>query len=88
MATAQLGDGKTKVRVETVSELGDEIEHAGRLAPKAGRGWSLTGDLRLDSGSRNQDGDWRWVALRLSVDRSDDDADLRVDDVLIDPRMR
>jgi hypothetical protein len=88
MATAQLGDGKTKVRVETVSELGDEIGHAGKLAPKAGRGWSLTGDLRLDPGSRTQDGGWRWVALRLSVDRSDDDADLRVDDVLIDPRMR
>jgi hypothetical protein len=88
MATAQLGDARTKVRVETVSPELDEVGSAGKLAPKPGRGWSLTRDLRIDPASRGQDGGWRWVALRLSVDRGDDGADVRVDDVVIDPRMR
>lgn len=89
MAAAQLGDVKTKVRVDTIRlDLGGKTRRAGKLAPVAGRGWSLTGDMRLDPTFRDHDGGSQRVALRLSVDRGDDGADLRVDDVVIDPRMR
>ena len=85
MASAQLGDAKVKVKVEVVTPgVKDNVDQAGSLATKSATDWGLSSDMKIDTKKPG----WHRVALRLSVDKAATWSDLRVDDVVVDPRMR
>ena len=50
--------------------------------------WRLSKRLRIKPDHGLKLGGWRLVALRFEVLKADDAADARVDDILVDPRMR
>jgi hypothetical protein len=50
--------------------------------------WKLSKRLNLKPNHGRRVGGWRLVALRFEVLKAEAGADARVDDVLVDPRMR
>ena len=50
--------------------------------------WKLSKKLDIKPDHGRKQGGWRLVALRFEVLKAEDGADARVDDVLVDPRMR
>jgi hypothetical protein len=51
-------------------------------------GWSLSDRVDLQPGYGLKKGGWRLVALQFTVEKGAGDSDVRVDDILVDPRAR
>jgi hypothetical protein len=85
---AQLGTGKGKLRVSVVYPgLDKNVRRAKDLDPRRGS-WSLTDRIDLQPRYGLKKGGWRLVALRFTVTNGDAGSDVRIDDVLVDPRGR
>lgn len=85
MAYAQHGSAEAKVNVDVIDpDANGKGDSAGRFKTRSVTAWGLTPDMKLDT---KQSG-WHRIALRISVDKADTRSDLRIDDVVIDPRMR
>ena len=89
LSTAQLGDkGNAKVSVSVIYPgLEKNVRHAKDVDAQRGR-WQLSGkiDLKPQYGMKKRG--WRLVALRFAVPKGESSTDVRVDDVVVDPRAR
>jgi hypothetical protein len=78
--------GKVTVSVVYPGLTGENVRKATDLDARAL--WTLTPSIDLKPTYGTNLGGWRLVALRYDVARTDPGADVRVDHVLVDPRMR
>jgi hypothetical protein len=84
MAAAQLGAAKANVKVQVVYPgQKDNVDDVGKVESKTVTDWGLTPDMAIDTKVPG----WHRIALRLSVDKVAAASDVRVDDVVIDPRL-
>jgi hypothetical protein len=89
MSVGQLGVKKADVRVSVVYPgLKDNVRDAGHVTADEKLRWRLSNRLKLDPERGLKRKAWRLIALRFEVLKSDDGGDARVDDVLVDPKMR
>jgi hypothetical protein len=89
LTVGQLGDKNAKVRVSVVYPgLEKNVRREADVDADEKHPWKLTKRLRLKPDYGLKVHGWRLVALRFEVLKADDAADARVDDVLVDPRMR
>jgi hypothetical protein len=89
VSVGQLGSNKADVRVSVVYPgLKDNVRGAGHVTADEKQRWRLSNRLKLDPQRGLKRKAWRLIALRFEVDKSDDGGDARVDDVLVDPKMR
>jgi hypothetical protein len=84
LTTAQLGLNKANLKVEVIHPgETDNVDKAGKVATAPISAWGLTPDMAIDT----QASGWHRIALRFTVDKADFLSDLRVDDVVVDPRL-
>lgn len=78
------------VRVEVVYPglASKNVRKAKDLKAHRGRGWELSDRIKLRPDHGLKHGGWRLVAIRISVQSGRPDARVRIDDVVVDPRMR
>ncbi len=78
------------VRVEVVYPglAKDNVRKARDVKAKHGRGWELSDKVKLNPTHGLKRGGWRLLAIRLSVKDDKPGANVRIDDVLIDPKAR
>jgi hypothetical protein len=89
VTVGQLGGQNAKVRVSVVYPgLEKNVRREADIDADAKHPWQLTKRLRLKPDYGVKVRGWRLVALRFEVLKAADAADARVDDVLVDPRMR
>jgi hypothetical protein len=89
ISVGQLGDKKAKVRVSVVYPgLAKNVRKEADVDADDKHRWRLSKRLRIKPDHGLKQGGWRLVALRFEVLKADDAADARVDDILVDPRMR
>ena len=89
MSVGQLGAKKAEVQVSVVYPgLRDNVRKAGDVTADEKQRWRLSNKLNLDPQRGLKRKAWRLVALRFEVLKSDAAGDARVDDVLVDPKMR
>lgn len=89
VSIGQLGENRADVRVSVVYPgLKDNVRKAADVPAEDKQPWKLSKKLNLDPQRGLKRRAWRLVALRFEVLKSDDGSDARVDDVLVDPRMR
>jgi len=83
-------DADANLRVEVIYPglAKDNVRKAKDLGARRGRGWQLTDRIKLDPLHGLKRGGWRLVALRLTVRDGRPGALVRVDDVIVDPRVR
>jgi hypothetical protein len=85
----QLGVRKAKVRVSVVYPgLEKNVRREGDVDADEKNRWRLSKRLHLEPTHGQKRGGWRLVALRFEVLKEEVGADARIDDVLVDPRMR
>jgi hypothetical protein len=89
MSVGQLGAEKADVQVSVVYPgLKDNVRGAGHVSADDKQRWRLSKRLNLDPQRGLKRRSWRLIALRFEVLKGEDAGDARVDDVLVDPRMR
>ena len=89
MSVGQLGAKKAEVQVSVVYPgLRDNVRKTGDVTADEKHRWRLSNKLNLDPQRGLKRKAWRLVALRFEVLKSDAAGDARVDDVLVDPKMR
>jgi hypothetical protein len=89
LSVGQLGAKKAEVRVSVVYPgLEDNVRKAADVSAEDKHRWKLSNKLNLDPQRGLKRKAWRLVALRFQVLKSDAGGDARVDDVLVDPKMR
>ena len=89
LTAGQLGTAKGRITVSVVYPgLQKNVRHAGDVDVDAKQPWKLSKALDIQPRYGLKKAGWRLVALRFEVDKSDVGADVRVDDVLVDPKMR
>jgi hypothetical protein len=90
MSVGQLGVKKGVVRVSVVYPglSKDNVRGAGDVSADDKQRWRLSKKLNLDPQRGLRRKAWRLVALRFEVLKGDEAGDARVDDVLVDPKMR
>jgi hypothetical protein len=89
VTVGQLGLRKAKVRVSVVYPgLEKNVRRAADIDGDEKQRWRLSKRLDLKPTHGLKQGGWRLVALRFEVLKDEEGADARVDDVLVDPRMR
>jgi hypothetical protein len=89
ITVGQLGSKKAKVRVSVVYPgLEKNVRKEADVDADEKHPWKLSKRLNIKPDHGRKVGGWRLVALRFEVDKADDRADARVDDVLVDPRLR
>lgn len=78
------------VRVEVVYPGLEEknVRKAKDLKAKHGRGWELSDKIKLNPSHGLKHGGWRLVAIRIRVRDGKPNTLVRVDDVIVDPRVR
>jgi hypothetical protein len=83
-------DDDADVRVEVVYPglLEKNVRRAKDLKAKHGRGWRLSDRIKLDPDHGLKRGGWRLVAIRIRVKDGKPNTLVRVDDVVVDPRVR
>ena len=83
-------DADADVRVEVLYPGLREknVRKAEDLKAQRRRGWQLTKKINLDPNHGLKHGGWRLVAIRIHVRNGKPGARVRVDDVLVDPRLR
>jgi hypothetical protein len=88
VSIGQLGDRKAEVRVSVVYPgLRDNVRKTADLTADDKQRWKLSNRLHLDPQRGLKRKAWRLVALRFEG-LKDDGGDARIDDVLVDPKMR
>jgi hypothetical protein len=58
------------------------------LKARHGRGWEMSGKIKLNPRHGLKRGGWRLIAIRIYVKDGKPGARVRIDDVLVDPRVR
>jgi hypothetical protein len=89
ITVGQLGSRKARIRVSVVYPgLAKNVRKEADVDADSKHPWKLSKKLGIKPGyGRNVRG-WRLVALRFEVIKAEDGADARVDDVVVDPRLR
>jgi hypothetical protein len=89
ISVGQLGDKKARVQVSVVYPgLAKNVRREADVDADDKHPWKLSKRLNLKPNHGRRVGGWRLVALRFEVLKAEAGADARVDDVLVDPRMR
>ena len=89
VTVGQLGEKKAKVKVSVVYPgLAKNVRHAADLDVDAKQRWRLSKRVDLMPQYGQKKAGWRLVALRFEVDKADAGSDARVDDIVVDPKMR
>lgn len=89
LTVGQLGTEKAKVRVSVVYPgLEKNVRREKDLDAPADERWKLSKALDVKPLHGRKRGGWRLVALRVEIRKSADGADTRIDDILVDPKMR
>jgi hypothetical protein len=89
ISVGQLGEKKVQVRVSVVYPgLAKNVRREADVDADEKHPWKLSKRLAIKPREGLKQGGWRLVALRFEVVKAEDVADARVDDILIDPRMR
>jgi hypothetical protein len=89
VTVGQLGAKKATVHASVVYPgLRKNVRSAGDADADDHHPWRLSKRLGIQPRFGLKRGGWRLVALRFEVDKTAVGADVRVDDVLVDPRMR
>jgi len=89
ISVGQLGEKKVQVRVSVVYPgLEKNVRREADVGADDKHPWKLSKRLAIKPRQGLKQGGWRLVALRFEVIKADDVADARVDDILVDPRMR
>jgi hypothetical protein len=89
ISVGQLGEKKAKVRVSVVYPgLEKNVRREADVDADDKHPWKLSKRLGIKPNYGRKQGGWRLVALRFEVAKAEDLADARVDDILVDPRMR
>jgi hypothetical protein len=89
VSVGQLGVKKAKVRVSVVYPgLKKNVRKEADLDADDKHAWKLSKRLDVKPTHGLKQGGWRLVALRFETIKAEAGADLRVDDVLVDPRLR
>ena len=84
LADLQARDGSLDVEVIYPALENDNVFLSARLS--AGRSWKLSPDVMLEPLRAGASFGWRKVAIRFTARGSN--ADFRIDDLVVDPRMR
>lgn len=85
----QLGIRKAKIRVSVVYPgLEQNVRNEADVDGDEKDRWRLSKRLKLQPTLGRKQGGWRLVALRFEVFKDEPGADARIDDVVVDPRMR
>ena len=89
VTVGQLGTRKAKVRVSVVYPgLDKNVRKEADVDGDEKTRWRLSKRMNLRPTHGQKRGGWRLVALRFEVLKEEAGADARIDDVLVDPRMR
>jgi hypothetical protein len=89
ISVGQLGTKNAKVRVSVVYPgLEKNVRKEADVDADDKHPWKLSKRLGIKPNYGRKLGGWRLVALRFEVAKAEDLADARVDDILVDPRMR
>jgi hypothetical protein len=89
VTVGQLGVRKAKVRISVVYPgLEKNVRKESDVDGDEKDRWRLSKRLKLKPTHGRKQGGWRLVALRFEVLKDEVGADARIDDVLVDPRMR
>jgi hypothetical protein len=89
VTVGQLGVRKAKVRVSVVYPgLAKNVRKEADVDADEKTRWELSKRMKLQPTHGQKRGGWRLVALRFEVLKEEAGADARIDDVLVDPRMR
>jgi hypothetical protein len=89
LSIGQLGLKKANVRVSVVYPgLKDNVRKAADVSADDKQRWRLSNRLNLDPQRGLKRRAWRLVALRFEGLKDDGGGDARIDDVLVDPKMR
>ena len=89
ISVGQLGEKKVQVRVSVVYPgLAKNVRREADVDADEKHPWKLSKRLAIKPREGLKQGGWRLVALRFEVIKAEDGADARVDDILVDPRMR
>lgn len=89
VTVGQLGLKKAKVRVSVVYPgLKKNVRTAADIDVDDKERWRLSKRLGLQPMYGLKQGGWRLVALRFEVLKDEAGGDARIDDILVDPRMR
>jgi hypothetical protein len=89
MSVGQLGDDRSQVRISVVYPgLEDNVRREADVTVDDKERWRLTKKLNLDPQRGLKHKSWRLIALRFEVLKGEAGGDARIDDVLVDPRMR
>jgi hypothetical protein len=89
IAGGNLGVNKAKIRVSVVYPgLTKNVRHAEDLDVDHKDDWKLSKKIKVQPNYGRKVGGWRLVALRFEVEDAKDGVDARVDDILVDPKMR
>ena len=89
VTVGQLGTRKAKVLVSVIYPgLEKNVRREGDVDGDVRDRWRLSKRLDLEPNHGLKRGGWRLVALRFEVLKDEAGADARIDDVLVDPRMR
>jgi len=86
--SAQLAPrSSSKLDVDVIYPARGESNPKAATVSNGTSAWELSPDVRLRPDRVDRDGGWRQVQIRFRADKSAS-GDWRVDDVLVDPRMR
>ncbi len=89
LSVGQLGRRKAHVRAYVVYPgLRKNVRTAGDVDADEKQSWRLSKRLDLEPTFGQKRGGWRLVALRFEVDKLEQGADARIDDILVDPLRR
>jgi hypothetical protein len=81
-------DASVRVEVLYPGLAKDNVRTARDLKAQHGRGWQLSDRIKLDPDHGLKRGGWRLVAVRIRVKDGKPGSQVRIDDVLIDPKAR
>jgi len=89
VSVGQLGSRKAKIRVSVVYPgLEKNVRKEADIDAEEKHDWKLSKRLSIKPDHGRKVGGWRLVALRFELIKAEDGADARIDDVLVDPRLR
>jgi hypothetical protein len=89
ITTGQLGTEKAKVDVSVVYPgLEKNVRREGDADADPKHPWKLSKALDIKPKHGLKRGGWRLVALHFEVEKAEQGADVRIDDILVDPKMR
>jgi hypothetical protein len=83
-----LADANVRVEVLYPGLEKDNVRKEKDLKANHGRGWQLSDRINLDPMHGLKSHGWRLLALRIEVTDGKPGADVRVDDVVVDPKAR